>query len=113
MPKQKTATKEPTAKKPDAKKPDAKKPDPKKVDAKKVDAKAPDATPAAARVETTPKKASVASDAPLALRLAVLEDVVRRAAQETRAFQSKLETFAASQTELVRRVADVEKRAAR
>lgn len=58
-----------------------------------------------------PKKAAVSEDAPLALRVAVLEDVIRRAAQETRAFGTKLETVAASQTELARRVADVEKRA--
>ena len=65
----------------------------------------------------TPKKTetppALASDAPLALRLAVLEDVVRRAAQETRAFHTKLDTFTASQGELARRVADVEKRSAR
>lgn len=67
----------------------------------------------APKKEAAPKKASVTEDAPLALRLAVLEDVVRRASQETRAFGTKLETFAASQTELARRVADVEKRAAR
>jgi hypothetical protein len=59
---------------------------------------------------TTPKPPN---DAPLALRLAVLEDVVKRAAQETRAFQTKLDTLAATQGELTRRVADVEKRSAR
>jgi len=65
----------------------------------------------AKHAEAAPKKAAVASDAPLAIRLAVLEDVVRRTAQETRAFGTKLETFGAYQTELARRVADVEKRA--
>ena len=70
---------------------------------------APAAAPEAPKSE--PKKAAVKEDAPLALRIAVLEDVVRRASQETRAFQSKLETFAASHNELARRVATVEKRA--
>ena len=64
--------------------------------------------------KVTPKKpekpTTVATDAPLALRLAVLEDVVKRAAQETRAFQTKLETLTATQGELARRVTDVEKK---
>ena len=87
---------------------------PKKATAKKPVTKQPVPAPAPeAPKEVAPKKAAVKEDAPLALRLAVLEDVVRRAAQETRAFGAKLDTFAASQTELTRRVADVEKRAAR
>jgi len=91
MPKKAPTTKKPSNKKP-APAPEAPKTEPPKK-------------------EAPPKKASVTEDAPLALRLAVLEDVVRRANQETRAFGTKLETFAASQAELARRVADVEKRA--
>jgi hypothetical protein len=75
-------------------------------------APAPEVAPKKKAPEVAPKKA-VNDDAPFALRLAVLEDVVRRATQETRAFGTKLDTFAASQTELARRVGDVEKRAAR
>lgn len=95
---------------------------PKKATTKKATNKKPAPAPAPApapppvevapKKETAPKKAAaVKEDAPLALRIAVLEDVIRRAAQETRAFQTKLDTFAASQTELARRVAEVEKRA--
>jgi hypothetical protein len=93
---------------------------PKKATTKKPASKKPAPAPApepkkeeVPKKEPAPKKASVTEDAPLALRLAVLEDVVRRASQETRAFSTKLETFGAYQTELARRVADVEKRAAR
>ncbi|HEX4517481.1 MAG TPA: hypothetical protein VH054_28240 [Polyangiaceae bacterium] len=75
-------------------------------------APAPEVAPKKKAPEVTPKKA-LNDDAPFALRLAVLEDVVRRATQETRAFGAKLDTFTASQTELARRVSDVEKRAAR
>ena len=101
MPKtKKPSTKKPTpAPSPEVHEKTTKKPSPKEEPKK------------AATRDDAPKKATVKEDAPLALRIAVLEDVIRRAAQETRAFQAKLDTFAASQTELARRVADVEKRA--
>jgi hypothetical protein len=90
---------------------------PKKATSPKKPSKKPaptlDAPKKEAPKEDAPKKAAIKEDAPLALRLAVLEDTVRRAAQETRAFGTKLETFGAYQTELARRVSDVEKRAAR
>ena len=73
---------------------------------------APSVAKVAPKEATTEPTRDVTKDAPLALRIAVLEDVIRRTAQETRVFQTKLDTFAASQSELARRVADVEKKRA-
>jgi len=95
------------------KKPATKKPAPSPSPAPEVKTEAPKKEAAPKNEpKSEPKKAAVKEDAPLALRLAVLEDTVRRANQDTRAFATKLETFGAYQTELARRVADVEKRAA-
>jgi len=48
----------------------------------------------------------------LAVRMAVFEDVIRRASQETRALQAELANVRAAQTDLARRIGDVEKRVA-
>jgi hypothetical protein len=87
---------------------------PPKPTTKKSAAKAPAPTAKPDRPEK-PEKAATSrapNDSPLALRVAVFEDVVRRAAQETRALQTELASVRAAHTELTRRVADVEKRVA-